>query len=179
MVLPARTPREAFILRRIAVSQSLQCVTDAHLDVRIRGVDGTTPITVILNRLIPAPLSAPTPLAFTLRMIWHTVRQESGWIARTGTYYYTLHDERHEILAYHWHPEQTPSIAFPHLHLEAGAGVQRAELTRAHLPTGGVTLTAFLRMAIRDFGVEPRRNDWQNVLEHNEAEPVTTRDTQQ
>jgi len=179
MVLPARTPREALILRRIAVSQSLQCVTDAYLDVRIRGADGTTPITVILNRLIPAPLPAPTPLAFTLRMIWHTVQQESGWIARTGTYYYTLHDERHEILAYHWHPEQTPNVTFPHLHLEAGAGVQRDELTRAHLPTGGVTLAAFLRMAIHDFSVEPRRDDWQNVLEHNEAELATIGDVQQ
>jgi len=57
--------------------------------------------------------------------------------------------------------------------------VQRDELTRAHLPTGGVTLAAFLRMAIRDFGVEPRRDDWQNVLEHNEAEPATMGDTQQ
>ena len=57
--------------------------------------------------------------------------------------------------------------------------MQRDELTRAHLPTGGVTLAAFLRMAIRDFGVEPRRDDWQNVLEHNEAEPATMGDTQQ
>jgi len=70
-------------------------------------------------------------------------------------------------------------VTFPHLHLEAGAGVQRAELTQAHLPTGSVTLAAFLRMAIRDFGVEPRRDDWQNVLEHNETEPATMGDTPQ
>lgn len=78
-------------------------------------------------------------------------------------------------MAYHWHPEQTPHVAFPHLHLEAGAGVRREELTRAHLPTGWVSLEAVLRLTITDFGTAPLRDDWQETLAHTEAAAMTMR----
>ncbi len=106
-----------------------------------------------------------------MRQMYRTHRDEDGWRAILVGYWYALHDERHEIFAYHWHPEQTPNVVFPHLHLEAGSGVTRAELTRAHLPTGFVPLAAVLRLILADFGAEPQRDDWQATLAH--AEPTT------
>jgi hypothetical protein len=83
-----------------------------------------------------------------------------------------------EIVAYHWHPD-IPSAGYPHIHIGHGA-VQAAileraglspahnallpELAGAHLPTGEVALGSVLRMAIEQFGVEPRRRDWASIL---------------
>jgi hypothetical protein len=86
-------------------------------------------------------------------------------IATTG-YSYAIRDEfDKEIVAWHWHREQTPEVEFPHLHIGAGALVQRDELHRAHLPTGIVTLAEVVHSAITDFHVEPRRADWQAILD--------------
>ncbi|MGI8553416.1 MAG: hypothetical protein ACR2PL_21930 [Dehalococcoidia bacterium] len=51
-----------------------------------------------------------------------------------------------------------------HIHLGAGAGSLRPELTAAHLPTGWVALQDVLRLAIEAFGVRPLRPDWDAVL---------------
>lgn len=53
---------------------------------------------------------------------------------------------------------------FPHLHLGAGSGVSREGLQKAHIPTGRVELEDVLLMAIRELGVRPRRDDWQEIL---------------
>lgn len=86
---------------------------------------------------------------------------------RTVGYAYTLHDRAlRELLAYHWHPSGPSPVVWPHVHL--GLGLVRSELARpfvgAHLPTGSVTLTAVLRAAITDLGVEPLRDDWRERL---------------
>jgi hypothetical protein len=70
-----------------------------------------------------------------------------------------------EIIAYHWHPQGRSQVTTPHLHLGAGAQVGKAELARAHLPTGPVAVQDFLRMLITDFGVRPLRRDWEDILE--------------
>jgi hypothetical protein len=53
----------------------------------------------------------------------------------------------------------------PHVHLEAASGVTRPRLLGAHVPTGHVTLAQFFRCLIEELGVEPRRADWNAVLE--------------
>jgi hypothetical protein len=81
-------------------------------------------------------------------------------------YNYTFRDEsEQEIIAWHWHPERSHSSRHPHLHIGAGAFVRGDELHRAHLPTGIVTVADIVRSAITDFRVEPRRSDWQAILD--------------
>ena len=66
------------------------------------------------------------------------------------------------LLAYHWHPVGVSPVTTPHLHLSgAVAGV---DLTKAHLPTGHVTLQDVVRFVITEWGVRPRRDDWPAVL---------------
>jgi hypothetical protein len=60
---------------------------------------------------------------------------------------------------------------FPHLHVSASLDAQvnaltrlRIDLDKVHLPTGLVSLQAFVRMLIAEFGVRPLRADWQDRL---------------
>jgi len=50
------------------------------------------------------------------------------------------------------------------MHLGVAAELGFADLGSAHLPTGRIGLDDLLRLAIRDLGVEPRRDDWREVL---------------
>ncbi len=91
------------------------------------------------------------------------------WSARIAGYEYRLEDAgTREILAFHWHTEGVSHVTEPHLHLSAAvAPAALPELVRAHLPTGAVELRAVIRSLLRDFGIEPKRGDWQRIL----AEP--------
>lgn len=51
-----------------------------------------------------------------------------------------------ETVSYHWHPANTPHVAFPHLHFNKG---------REHIPTGRVLLED-LFLAALEYGAKPR-----------------------
>lgn len=88
------------------------------------------------------------------------------WQARTTGYHYAVDDaDGREILSYHWHPTGRSHATTPHLHLGAGAGTLRPELTKAHLATGPITPVALLTLLLEHFAVRPRRTDWPAVLE--------------
>jgi hypothetical protein len=70
-----------------------------------------------------------------------------------------------ELLAYHWNPTGPEQKRFPHLHLSAAAEVGNRALTRAHIPTGEVSLGDVVRLFIEELGVRPRRADWRTVLD--------------
>ena len=84
---------------------------------------------------------------------------------KVSSYFYELLDsDGREVLAYHWHPRGNSPVPTPHLHLEQGAQVGRAEVRDAHLPTGDVSLEAILRVLIEEMGVRPQRSDWESIL---------------
>jgi hypothetical protein len=111
--------------------------------------------------------------ALSLRHFFVTAAgARAGWTIRTIGYSYgLLAGEGRELLAYHWHAAGPSPVVSPHLHL--GAALLRPELARpfgrAHWPTGHVTLTELLRVAIVDLGVEPLRDDWAARLAEAEA----------
>jgi hypothetical protein len=47
--------------------------------------------------------------------------------------------------------------------------IGRAELERAHFPTGRVSVEEFLRLVIEAFDVRTRRRDWRAVLQQTQA----------
>ena len=67
-----------------------------------------------------------------------------------------------EVFAYHWHPHGQSLVTTPHLHVAARRPM--ADLSKIHFPTGIVPLAAVIRCLITEFGVEPLRSDWQDVL---------------
>jgi hypothetical protein len=88
---------------------------------------------------------------------------------RTRSYIYSLEDEAHaEILAFHWHPDTTLEITFPHLHICQGAGERiRQEIRDIHFPTGRIAFEEFGELLLKEFNVVPERRDADVILRHN------------
>ena len=112
-----------------------------------------------------------TALGLRLSANYRIERQDnaeggSGWVVTIVRYRYSLETlEEREIVAWHLHSGTPYSTSHPHLHLGPGAEIGREELHRAHLPTGIVTVADIVRSAITDFHAEPRRDDWQAILD--------------
>lgn len=90
--------------------------------------------------------------------------------------YRVLDREEREILAFHWHPTGLSNITDPHLHLsgrlnpiDMGRDQEPLPLADMHLPTGFVTLEDVVRLLITEFGITPRRADWDGILRENRA----------
>ena len=83
------------------------------------------------------------------------------WRVRTAAYAYAIDEEAsgQELLAFHWHPSGR-SVTWPHIHL--GHALTGGD--RKRLPSGRIALEQVLRMLIDEFGVQPRRDDWRDVL---------------
>lgn len=88
------------------------------------------------------------------------------WKATTRQYEYSISDaESRELLAYHWHPGEQ-GFDEPHLHVPSHTV---ADLHKAHLPTGRVSLEAFIVMAIREFSVHAQNEGYKKLLDHSEG----------
>jgi len=149
---------------RATIVRILSCISNAHVQTSYHDAQSGVSVPLTINRGIPARLTAATPLSLAVILYYVVESAAQTWRVRTTAYFYALHDDRHEILAYHWHPETSPGTAFPHLHLEAGAQIGRVEMQRAHLPTGRITLEDVIEMMIRDFAVTPFVDDWPDIL---------------
>lgn len=78
---------------------------------------------------------------------------------------YTFHNtDGREVISFHWHPQGNSPITYPHFHLGAGAQIGRRELQNCHIPTETMSLERVLRFAIEELGVEPLRDDWDDVV---------------
>jgi hypothetical protein len=85
------------------------------------------------------------------------------------SYYYALEDPEGREILYHWHPQGLSTVTFPHVHIRAGGQLADTSIDEAHFPTGRVALEDVLRLAIREFGVSPRRVDWEEVLDSSQS----------
>jgi hypothetical protein len=89
-------------------------------------------------------------------------REDKQFKARTQEYSYSLlgDDDGHELLSYHWHPND-PGVKYPHLHI--------AELKRIHFPTSRVCLEDFVSLLFRDYDVKPNlpHAEYKRILEKN------------
>lgn len=97
--------------------------------------------------------------------------QGQRWRAAVAGYYYTLDTATGaEVVAYHWHANRRNEVAFPHLHVGVGATgsgtpILPGALHKTHFPTGPIEIEDVIRLAIVEFGAQPRRHDWEAVLE--------------
>lgn len=111
---------------------------------------------------------------------FRTERAAERWRVTTVGYIYELHDRTlATVVGYHWHPIPGGEIDYPHIHigrqfahrsLPADVRSYADRLVRSHLPTGPIVLPTVLRLAITDFGVEPLRADWAEVLDETERD---------
>lgn len=127
-----------------------------------------------LNNNDPVSLAAPDPIALRVSQKLRVVRDgESNrrtWgIALLAYNYVLLAPNGAEICSYQWDTEGVSPITYPHLHIGRGATGNVTTfgprgLHRIHFPTKHISIDDVLRLAITEFGVEPQRPDWENIL---------------
>jgi hypothetical protein len=120
-----------------------------------------------------ADLPAPNPLQITLTHHYRIVEEPSEvrgpWkVSTVGYIYEVVNRDGQRIIAYHWHPMDHGTPQFPHLHVGLGSGAHNS-YAKPHYPTGRVALEQVLRLLIVEFGVEPRRDDWADILDDSQA----------
>lgn len=133
-----------------------------------------------LNAGNPSPLRADYSLMLTVMQQYrftetHSI-EDDDWSVTIAAYVYAFETEltsggsRRELIAYHWDPDGVSGVSHPHLHV--GQGLARTEsqvgpkhFHKMHLPTGHVAVGDIVVLAIREFGAEPLRNDWESVLQ--------------
>lgn len=178
--MPSKTPRAAVGAVRDRLGTVAACVTE-------RPVVGSGSIAALQPQEFSfRPVGLPAPLRtrrddrrllFRLAIGYAIEANAQGYTARETLYRYQLLDGNgREILAgeYHWHPTGVSPVTSPHLHLsgrlaplDAGRGQAPVSLGGMHLPTGPVALADVVRLLVTEFGVEPRRADWDAVLHSN------------
>jgi hypothetical protein len=166
--LAGRTPREAFEPFAGAFQQALSCVTLAGFH-----AEGYSPVDVPYSADVnggeAVPLSGGSSIGLIVALRYRATqdgRSHGAWRMEVMEYYYALAGEADaELLAYHWHPRSRSPIIRPHLHLGPALGRLSRQAARAHVPTGPIALQDVIRLAITDFGVLPRRPDWDALLQ--------------
>lgn len=120
------------------------------------------------------PLALRVLQQFTVEEDTLRLRRER-WRITIRQYMYSIEepDSEREIVAFHWHP-QIEGKPFPHLHLHAASGI-RPELAALHIPTERVALEDVLRLLLEDLEVQPRRQNWHQVLTATRAAFVAAR----
>ncbi len=81
----------------------------------------------------------------------------------TTKYIYRLMDcDKDPIADYHWHPDDTPNIPYPHLHAtEYGC--------KRHHPTGRVLIEDLLTLAVECGAAPVDEAKWKRVVTRNRA----------
>lgn len=110
------------------------------------------------------PSAAPLWLTLSQQYVLRQVEDERGpWKVSTRGYWYRIDDEDGEFLAWHWHPLGLSRERRPHLH------VYRDPYDgRLHLPTARVGVEAVVRLLVDELDVQPRRDDWVDVVDEAE-----------
>jgi hypothetical protein len=157
--------------------RSVACVVPDVVSVQIEAVRApgrvSATFAIVLRRNEPSPLSGEIPLRLSVAQ---TIRVEpdtetnSRFVGRVSAYFYVVAQaDAREIVSFHWHPAGLGTATTPHLHIGPAATgsdppFRPGSLHKAHISTGYVPLEAVIRMLITEFGVEPRRADWESVL---------------
>lgn len=168
-----RTSAEAVNNYRQHVQRLVSCVTHSVVNVAGGYHPGPFPHSLLLNNGQPVGLGGESRLAVQLQqsyLIDPPTARGDLWTVNVVAYAYTLLDaDQREVLNYHWHPIGNSRVSTPHLHLEQGAMVGRPEVRDAHLPTGAITIGAFLHLLVQDLSVMPERQDWASILNNDHA----------
>jgi len=166
--LAGRTPHEATHAFLEKLQLALSCVTGAVLNNRGGSYVSETPHVVTLRDGSAERLSTEDDIWLGVTMQYRLVEDDGPrgpWRVKTTAYVYSVEDGAgQEYVAYHWHP-QLPRYTRPHVHVRG----PHDHWHKMHMPTGRVALEDVLRLLIEEIGVDPRRDDWSDVLDSTQA----------
>lgn len=155
------------------MQRAISCVSSGTISVQQSSDADRSQFMFLLNNREPAAIGSDLLLKvfFVLDINARQVRDRRDSDASLIGYSYTvLRQPDTEVVAYHWHRDTPDTDAQPHIHFgpasaRRDSAVRPGELHKVHFPTGVVSLEAVIRLAIDEFGVEPRRPDWEVILQ--------------
>ena len=159
MRFEGRTAHEAIGLAVQSAQRGLTCVSQAVVLASSRAIPYHT---VTTGRVAEARMSGGYRLS-VFEEYAPVAGDRSAVVLERIAYMYRVFSGDRELLAYHWDAARE-GRPFPHLHLSVAAEVGNRLLTRAHIPTGELSLADVVRLLIEELGVRPRRADWRAVL---------------
>lgn len=163
--MSGRTPAEAVNAFLEPIQQVVSCVTGSVVSVQGGYFPAGKPHLLTFADGYPARLSGDARLLLWLNYWYRILPNETGWYIHVVGYFHSLADQEDiELLTYQWHPDSLHTVDFPHVHIGPAGRVGYADLLRAHLPTGFIAVREIVRLVIIDFGINPRRDDWQEIL---------------
>jgi hypothetical protein len=113
------------------------------------------------------PLKGPQRISLGLIHGYEVERAGDVWQVRTTGYSYEiLLPDQYSLIGWHWHPRGRSTVTWPHVHIPRHT--RPVDLSKAHVPTGLISLQSVLRFAIEEVGAEPLRPDWRVVLAETE-----------
>jgi hypothetical protein len=159
--------REAIEVFAHPIQQTLKCITSSFI-----GFGGAVSPFGKIGTLHFLP-EANAVLNGTKLRLFFSQRYESGqdskrdqlWRVRTRGYIYTVNecknDSFREIFSYQWHPDS--KVVVPHVHFKEGEPM----ISKAHLPTGRISVESLVEFLIEDLGVKPASKNWKTTITHN------------
>jgi hypothetical protein len=169
--LAGRTPHEALSAFVDPLQRALSCVTQAVLVHRKPWPGHVQALGVSEEPIgLRCTTGSPAPWLYVEQQydLIEVPGERGPWKVSTLAYRYRIDSAAGDELAlWHWHPKDRQDrphrYPYPHLHAQAG------QLTGLHLPTGRVSVESVLRLLLNEFDVQPRRDDWADVLAASEA----------
>lgn len=165
--MAARTAQEAVSAFATSFQQALSCVVTGRFNVSgYRPADD--PAYANLDGGLPVPLVTGSRLGIVVNLRYRLQqdRPHGPWNVHIAAYRYGLLDDgSRDMVSYEWHPEGASWVTWPHLHIGNSMLREGAPLTaRMHLPATYILIKDIVALVIREFGVRPRRRDWEAVL---------------
>jgi len=163
-----RTPAEAVKAFTAPIQKALTCFADGHVAANSYkpGEEGV----LQFNDADDVQLNGAGRVCLIVSMRYQIVRQvdppeaSKPWkTSTTGWAYHLGKVHRGKVLPiaqFHWHPERTPGIPYPHVHIPTDA-------EKRHIPTGRVLLEDVLKLAIEAGAIPRDQAKWDDVLQEN------------
>ena len=156
--MAGRKPAEAVENFLAPIRDAVSCIVPHPALVTNRGYDPkNNPHALVLNEGDPVSLPK-SKLSLTLNQTYGVVRAEGDrgpYKVSTISYIYRIDDSAGELVSFHYHPDH--HVDFCHMHL-------RQNFDRVHFPTGRVAIEEVIAMLIRDFGIPPRRKNYEALI---------------
>lgn len=176
--LAGKKPAEAVQNFLSPLQVAATCVTSSVFRPDPDGYSAGCGHSLILNKGEFVTLAGPDRLQLAAALEYDVVRlddpppgAEGPWKVRTRAYrYHVVAQDLAEVALWHWHPGGSSKYIDPHMHIGRQQILPDAVISRAtHHPTGRIAFEQVLQQLIQEFGIEPRRDDWNERLEESLA----------
>lgn len=181
MPIFGRTSKECLDAFRDHVAKLFADVLDhrrllAFRRMKIDGVERATLAFLQGYDVVPLPIETSEHGVLDL-YLWQSLaavetgeRGSEAFRLETWAYAYRLHVGDEPVIR--WEYERRPPNRYPRHHVQihgrADVGGASFDLKRLHTPTGWVTIEEVIRFLIADLGVDPLRENWQELLADSE-----------